>query len=446
MATITARNNTVSVVSIQDLGIDFANSEIKILTNYFKFIDLVQSINLVTLVDTQTISLSVDGGVVYLNRTDALNLLSVESEYEDLIQDASINNVVTIEAKYCGAATNADWTIPNTTYTNVPYNVADYQNDTDVLEWLVSQPTRITVKQSGNYRIGVGTYVRNNTSGGTTATNMASTYIRFQKNGNTIVLAEQYCHTYYLEVQQSYENCVVYLDAGDYVTVQMYSEIGKNVTLTRSRFSILKLEGVEGPAGPAGGTTVTVQQAGTPITTNTNILNFQGNAVDVTSGGTGNAIITINQPTSVFKYIHVIDITGNQNLNISSPGMVVTWDTQALRDTDTFNHSTGTNPSRITVLVSGWYKVSYNLTYNLATARTGIKTYIRKNGNTILLTTSSYGYEYVTGLSNNNAGDILIQLAANEWIELMSIRRLISGTMYTVAGESSLTIELIRTI
>jgi hypothetical protein len=445
LVSVTARNNTVSVLLINDLGISFASSEIKLLSTYFKFIELVQSNDLLTAVTASTISLSINGGTSYLNVTDATNLLKVESEYEDLIQDASIS-IVSSSSKCICIETNIGWTIPNTTYTDVPFAVAEYMNDTTVLEWVIGTPTRILIKQAGTYRIGASIFVLNNTNGGTTDLNMAYSYSRVVKNGTTVVQSEDISHTYYHEVQESYDISFADLVAGDYLTLQMYSEAGKSLTLTKAKLNVQKAEGVKGDVGPSGGTTVEVQEAGVSTVINTSVLNFQGNAVDVISGGTGNAIITINQTAQILKYIHLVDTAGNKDLNIASPGMAVAWDTQVLRDVDTFNQSTVTNPSRITVLVNGWYKISYSLSYNLATARTGIKTYIRKNGSTILLPTSSYGYEYVTGNSSNNTTDILVQLVANDYIELVSIRRLIAGTMYTTAGESSITIELIRSL
>jgi len=445
MAIVIVKNNTATTVDIQDLGISLAAAEIITLTNFYKFFDLVMSANLKTLVSAGTVI--INDGVVDLNITDGLDHLKVESEYYDLIQDESIGGgIVPTDSKYCGVATSAEWTIPQTTYTDLSYSTIEYQNDTSVIEWTSGVNDRVYVKKAGTYMITASLFVRCNTQGGTTATNMASTFYRIRKNDSVVILPEQYCHTYYLEVQQSHDECVVYLNAGDFITVQIYAETGKSITLTRARLSVMRAEGIEGPAGAAGGTTVEVQLAGTPVTTNTGIINFQGNAVAVTSGGVGNAIVTINQSAHEFKYIQLTDGAGGINLNVAAPGMVMTWNTQDIRDTDTFNHSTGTNPSRVTVLVSGWYEVSYSMSYTLATARTGIKTNIRKNGNTILLPTSSYGYEYVTGISSNNCGGVLVQLVANDYIELLSVRRLIAGNMNTVAGESTLTMSLIRTL
>ena len=438
LVSVTARNNSASVVSVNDLGISFAAAEIKTLSTFFKFTELIQSNDLLTLATASTLSLSVDGGTTWLNQTQAINLLKVESEYEDLIQDASVNNVVSTDLKYCGVTTTAEWIIPNTTYTSIPLALAEYMNDSTVIEWLIGSPTRITVKQAGTYKISAAVWVRNNTSGGTTATNMASSYLRCIKNGSTVVMSEGYCHTYYLEVQQSYQEVVVSLAAGDYIEVQMYSQASFNVTLTECEFQVTRLEGVKGDTGPAGGTTVTIQDEGINIVTNTNVINFQGNAVTSTSGGTGIANVTINQVNPILKYIQVVDTAGNHDLNSSTTGYALPWDTEQFRDTDTFTHSTVTNPSRITVLVAGWYTVSFNLTYTLATQRTQIKANIRKNGATFLLPTSAYGYEYVTGLSQCSIPPVMIQLVANDYIELVSVRKLVAGTMNTTAGECSM--------
>lgn len=446
LVSVTARNNSASVTNVTDLGISFAAAEIKTLSTYFKFTELIQSNDLLTLATASTLSLSVDGGTTWLNQASAINLLKVESEYEDLIQDASINNVIPTASKCICIETNTGWTIPNTTYTDVPFALAEYMNDTSVLEWVIGTPTRVTIKQPGTYRIGASIFVLNNTNGGSTDLNMAYSYSRVVKNGNTVVQSEDSSHTYYHEVQESYDISFADLVAGDYLTLQMYSEAGKSITLTKAKLNVQKAEGVQGATGPAGGTTVTIQDEGTNVVTNTNIINFQGNAVTVTSGGTGIANVTINQLSQIQKFIQVVDAAGNHDLNIASPGMVVPWDTEQLRDTDTFTHSTVTNPSQITVLVNGWYQIGYRLSYNLATQRTGIKTYIRKNGNTIILPTSSYGYEYVTGISSNNTEGVLVQLNANDYIELVSIRRLVAGTMYTTANECSLTMTLIRSL
>jgi len=443
MAIVIAKNNTAGTIDIQDLGISLATAEIINLTNFYKFFELVMSNDLKALVSAGTIT--INDGTADLNIADGLDHLKVESEYYDLIQDESIGSgIVATDSKYCGITTSAEWTIPQTTYTDLPYSAIEYQNDASVIEWTSGVNDRIYVKQAGTYLITTSLFVRCNTQGGTTATNMGSTFYRIRKNDNTVILPEQYCHTYYLEVQQSHDECVVYLEAGDFVTVQVYAQTGFSITLTRARLSVMRAEGIEGPAGPAGGTTVEVQQAGTPVVTNTGIINFQGDAVAVTSGGAGNAIVTINQAPSVFKYIQLVDGAGNQQIDVASPGMVMTWNTQSIRDTDTFNHSTGTNPSRVTVLVSGWYEISYNLAYTLATARTGIQTNIRKNGSTILLPTSSYGYEYITGASGHSCSGVLIQLAANDYIELLSVRTKVAGNINTIANQSILNMKLIR--
>ncbi len=117
----------------------------------------------------------------------------------------------------------------------------------------------------------------------------------------------------------------VKLTAGQYIEVQIQVEAQSTTSLTGqfrgsdSTFSIVKLQGVRGETGATGaGANIIVQKDSTPIGTNTNTLNFEGN-ISFTNDGNGKATINIDGGQTWYKQKEVNTTGGTVNAPFGSP-------------------------------------------------------------------------------------------------------------------------------
>ena len=148
MVTVIARNNLGSPIIIEDLGITFSGNEIKDLTTFFDFIDLTESDDLITRVSSGEIAIS--DGSNYLSIAKGLEHLQIESVHLDFIQDDE--NVISSTLAVAGCSRTTEFQITET-FVDTVYENLEYQNDTNVIEWDSNDPTKITVKNDGLYRI-----------------------------------------------------------------------------------------------------------------------------------------------------------------------------------------------------------------------------------------------------------------------------------------------------
>ncbi len=117
----------------------------------------------------------------------------------------------------------------------------------------------------------------------------------------------------------------VKLTAGQYIEVQIQVEAQSTTSLTGqfrgsdSTFSIVKLQGVRGETGATGaGANIIVQKDSTPIGTNTNTLNFEGN-ISFTNDGNGKATINVDGGQTWYKQKEVNTTGGTVNAPFGSP-------------------------------------------------------------------------------------------------------------------------------
>jgi hypothetical protein len=427
---VIAHNNTGSSINLDDLGITLTSSETRILTDYFDYIELTESNDLY--VNISNGNIAINDGNINLNTTEALQHLNFESEYQDLKQDESISGGISTDLACCDISTQTSFSVgsswQNTVYTNV-----DIENDPTVVE---HDTDSIKIYEDGVYNISVlYTFRVNNPSFGECLYRIV--------NNSTPISYEKKQYSYETEMHCYMENIIRNLSNGDIVSSQTKS--GDDVTILESSFKITKLEGVKGDQGTPGGTTVTIQEDDNTITTNTGIINFEGN-VNIADEGNGKATVLIPNQSNEFKYVNVYDSVGNINLNTSS-ATSYRWDSQLIRDSDTFDHSTGTNPSRIYLLKDGYYKLSYNMTYSDSNyGRKNIKCYLMENGSSIIMltTTASYVRNTTDKYGSNALPPVIMNFSSGTYIELYYKREGSSGNAYTHANESWLQIEYIR--
>jgi len=200
-------------------------------------------------------------------------------------------------------------------------------------------------------------------------------------------------------------------------------------------------DGSPGLTGPAGtGSTINISEDGSLVASNISNLNFEGN-VEVVDN-TGSATVTVGSTSNIQCYSTI-----TTNLNSATP-IQVSWDAEDLKDTADFIHSNTVNPSRLYVNTSGWYEVSYSVYYSDATNRTNVRSRVRKNGDTYVGrgTTVAYTRDNPNDSGSNSAGPFLLQLVANDYIELMCDEQGDPLTVALVANDNYIRMTLFRKV
>jgi hypothetical protein len=437
MSTVIAKNNTGSTVDIQDIGISLGASEVINLTTFYKMFDLVNSTHLRSLVSSGTVG--INNGTSDLGIADALNHLNIESEYEDLIQDADMG--VTLTAlPYCGVIRTSTVALTNT-YANIIYQTVQLQNYTTILEWLVANPERITVKQAGLYRVYATCLTRGNTP------TYVSSYFRVMRNGVQIS-SENRQISYATEIQQACLDFSIYLAVNDVITVQARTDTGQTADVLQSEFHIQREDGIQGADGPPGGTTIVTKDDGVQVTTNTAELNFRGSFI-ITDAGSNRANIDLDIVglQNAQRVIQVYNSVGNINVNSLTP-TPMPFDVQDIRDSDTYTWSSTVNNSRIYILRNAWYNLSYSLYFFGDNNVKTITVYIRENGVTEVPRTRNSGNSFRNGdpYGSTQMSGVLIPLHIGDYIELMYVQSGSAGIAYTQPGSTWIGLKTIRAL
>ena len=117
----------------------------------------------------------------------------------------------------------------------------------------------------------------------------------------------------------------VKLTAGQYIEIQIQIEAQGTTTITGqfrgsdSTFSMVKLQGVKGEIGNTGsGANIIVQDNDVVVGTNTNTLNFEGNAT-LTDDGAGKTTVTIDGGQTWYKQKSTNIVGGTVNAAFGSP-------------------------------------------------------------------------------------------------------------------------------
>jgi len=430
---VIAHNNSSTSISINDLGVELLPNETRNLTDYFDYPEITESDDLKNYVSSGDIG--INDGTNDLNISDALKHLYFESEHLDLLQDESM--VGNASELSCSDVSNINvFSVPSSwSATNFP--ITDFENNSAVIEHDTSNTERILIKEDGIYDITVIYEVRVNTS------NFGKCYYRITKNGSTVISNEKYQNLYRGEVHCYTDSIVRKLNSGDYITSQIRTD--DNVDILSCSMKIIKQEGIKGDTGAPGGTTIDIQKNDTTIVTHADKINFEGN-VTVNNDGNNKATITIIPPHNEFRYVNLYDSRGHVNIN-QSTAQPYKWDSQLVRDTDTFDHSTLINASRLYFRKKGLYKISYCMCYDGANnSRKNIKCYFRLNGNSIvkLTSTGSYVRNNYDDYGSNTLPPVLSWFTVGDYIELMYHREGSYGTAYTYGDQCWMQAEFIR--
>jgi hypothetical protein len=140
--------------------------------------------------------------------------------------------------------------------------------------------------------------------------------------------------------------------------------------------------------------------------------------------------------------IQLIDSAGGQSLNDVTPNPIE-WNTQDIINTSLFTHSGLLNPTEITVLNTGRYSISYNVNGDSGGNRVVVGVAFRLNGSGFINATLSTSY--MRNSSNddtqNTIAPFLIDLTANDTLEVVAFRLGDNTTTTTKANESFVRID-----
>ena len=181
------------------------------------------------------------------------------------------------------------------TATNITFDATDVENQPGVVEHDNTNTDRLVAKEAGLYLAAFGLNWSSN--------GLCSAEFKMRLNnssdipGGGVVPVER-------EPDDDTPDdpvtrlCLVVLSANDFITLSAERLTGSGTNLTvNTTLQLIKLRGTQGPQGPAGaGSTVIVQDEGVNVpNTPHSTLDFQGDGVVVTDGGSGKAIVTVDQ-------------------------------------------------------------------------------------------------------------------------------------------------------
>ena len=236
--------------------------------------------------------------------------------------DVSISGTVEPQPICVLSSTNSTLTASQSTPAVLPWNV-ETEKDTGFTHSNSTNNSRLQVDADGTYQIQanirmfsagqrvqfVGKYL---IDGVVQSMPMGSSYIR--NSGSS----------------SDFWTCIinpppVKLTAGQYIQVQIQVEAQTTTALTGtfqgsdSTFSIIKLQGVKGEAGPTGsGANIIIQKDDSTVGTTTDTLNFEGNAT-LTDEGSGKTTVLIDGGQTWYKQQAVNTVGGTVNAAFGSP-------------------------------------------------------------------------------------------------------------------------------
>ncbi|NOU48741.1 MAG: hypothetical protein HOO86_17005 [Bacteroidales bacterium] len=180
------------------------------------------------------------------------------------------------------------------------------------------------------------------------------------------------------------------------------------------------------------------------VVANANILNFNS-GINVQSLAGNKAKVTFYN-VNVTQNLMQLSTPDSTDVNTATP-TVINWITEHYKDAATFTHSNISYPSRIYVNSNGIYEVNFMFSaINKTIKRQTLRAQLRKNGTSIFphVTSYSFTYQYADNRISHISSSFLIQLAANDYIELLTNRETNDGEMRLVPNENVFFIRLMR--
>lgn len=181
------------------------------------------------------------------------------------------------------------------------------------------------------------------------------------------------------------------------------------------------------------------------VTANVWDLNFEG-GTKVKDAGNNEAQI-IFYTNNVTKDVIQVSSTSSTDLNDLAGVVAIPWDVEEEKDASTFTHSNSSLPERITVSTSGIYELNYMFSaLNQTVMRKTLRTRIRKNGVSFFnhITSYSFSYQDADFEISHSSSSFLIELQANDYVELVVNGRTNPGAIVLIPNENFFFLRLIR--
>ena len=192
---------------------------------------------------------------------------------------------------------------------------------------------------------------------------------------------------------------------------------------------------------------IDVEYNNTLVTANVNRLNFEGGS-NVIEGGDYKAIVRFYY-NNVTKDLIQLSSNNSIDLNVFTSGVAIPWNIEQHIDHSSFVHSTTTNSSEIQVLTRGIYEVNYMFSIiNKTIMRKTIRARFLKNGVDIIPYVSSYSFSYnmEDDIVSHISSSFLIELNANDYIELITNGQTNPGPVNLIPLENVFFMRLIRVL
>lgn len=185
------------------------------------------------------------------------------------------------------AQTNAAFFL-STSWQDVPFQNAQYQNRTDILQRDPSNTDRILIKETGTYLISCNLPVY--------CPAVERVDVRVRKNDNTVISGSE---TYLNDsaTQQVTNTFAATLSGGEFITVQALGQNTSEYIGIGSTFTVMRAKGPKGADGvngatgakgdPGSGSNIVVKDNGVTISGSpTATINFIGHTIDASVSGT----------------------------------------------------------------------------------------------------------------------------------------------------------------
>ncbi|MBU1010560.1 MAG: hypothetical protein KKD74_10520 [Bacteroidetes bacterium] len=182
------------------------------------------------------------------------------------------------------------------------------------------------------------------------------------------------------------------------------------------------------------------------IVQNANALNFNP-GIGVYDAGGNEARVTF-YTTNVTQNVLQLSTPDSTDINTITPS-TIEWKTEHYKDAGSFTHSNTVNPGRIYVRSHAIYEVNFMFcAINKTVKRQTLRTQLRKNGSTVIphVTSYSFTYQYADNRISHVSSSFLIELAANDYIELITNRQTNDGELRLVPDENVFFIRLMRNL
>ncbi len=237
---------------------------------------------------------------------------------------------------------------------------------------------------------------------------------------------------------------VVIDDLSNISSVNNITVNGFTLTTSPSEGKIL-LSDATGVATWQSAPPIDVEHNNIPITLNANTLNFEGGA-NVIEDSDLKATVRFYYK-NVTRDIIQLSSTDSLDLNVLNSTVAIPWDIEQEKDYSSFEHSNSTNPSQVKVLTDGIYEVNFMFSIiNKTIMRKTIRARLLKNGVDIIPYAISYSFSY--NMEDDKVSHIsssfLIELDANDYIELVTNGQTNPGPVELIPNENVLFMRLIR--